>query len=575
MRAVRFPALLALTALAACGGGGASSGTPTVAVASTVATGPTVAGRLVLAIPLPSTSSAVKRAPKFVSTGAVSAGVAINFGAATFFDVSATSSLCTTTAGVRTCTLSLGAPVGNAIAFSVSLYTQANGGGTLLGAGVNATTVVAGTPFNVTVGINPAVASVISSTPVSPNFTLGVAGSVTITPVFGDPSGAPITVSPATGLTTPGQTFTLTYDGSPAVGSVVATTVTSGGVTIMQNVIPTPGLLAARHGIGNPNSVDPEQTVVGPDGNLWWAEGVLNQVGHLKLGPGNNPTRSPTGFTLGTPHPYGIASGGDGHIWVSDGQCLIQRFDPTTATAFGAQIQPCGTGLPGQGSTTSLGEDSQGNVWFVDVGNSHVGYVDFNTLLVHTFGPTPSSPAFSNPRAGIALGPDNAIWFTEDRTNKIGRITTPASAVADGQPVGTTREFPVPTANASLTGIAKGGDGNMWFLEFNVNQFARITPTGVITEYPNVVNPAAFANMVVIAPDGSGNLWIPQGGGAVKVVPSNPTAAQTLFFTDNGQTDNHGVVFAPDGNMWFTGLGSAGGNGFIPTTDELASFTPR
>jgi hypothetical protein len=60
--------------------------------------------------------------------------------------------------------------------------------------------------------------------------------------------------------------------------------------------------------------------------------------------------------------------------------------------------------------------------------------------------------ANSNP-VGITAGPDGALWFTEQGTNKIGRITT----------AGMITEFSTLTANSGPFGITAGPDGALWF----------------------------------------------------------------------------------------------------------------
>ncbi len=235
-----------------------------------------------------------------------------------------------------------------------------------------------------------------------------------------------------------------------------------------------------------------------------------------------------------------------------------------------------------------MAEDNGGNVWYLDIGsggNSIVGEIDFGTQTVHPFS-TPSASAM-NSLSGITLGPDGAMYFTETAKRQIGRVTTSATAAADGHPLGFIQEYAIPNTSATITptGITAGPDGNLWFVVFDnpngTNQFfakfAPVTPPAAIsiTEYPNVIDPNAFANLIVLASGADGNIWIVQGGGAVKIPPANPTAAVTEFYTDNGQIDTHGVVKGPDGNMWFGGLGSTGGNGFIPTSDSVNSFIPR
>src|SRR5439155_25862858 len=48
--------------------------------------------------------------------------------------------------------------------------------------------------------------------------------------------------------------------------------------------------------------------------------------------------------------------------------------------------------------------------------------------------------------------------------------------------------FPIPALigqpNSGLTEIAAGPDGNLWFTEPAPNRIGRITPAGVVTEFP-------------------------------------------------------------------------------------------
>jgi streptogramin lyase len=104
-----------------------------------------------------------------------------------------------------------------------------------------------------------------------------------------------------------------------------------------------------------------------------------------------------------------------------------------------------------------------------------------------------SAPAFNFAR-GIAAGPDGNVWFTEDGGNSIGRMT----------PAGVVTEFPLPTASSFPSDIASGPDGNLWFTEFNANQIGRITTAGVITEFP-LPNPNSGLGGITAGPDGA--MW--------------------------------------------------------------------
>ena len=599
----RAAAVVALSAvLAGCGGGGGSSPAPLLGSnGTTQQIGSGVSGTLTLTVANGTGPSANKRAPQFVSPGALSASVSINNGTATYADVSASSSLCTTAAGVRTCAITVGAPAGQA-SFAVSLYDAASGGGHLLGSGSNSTTVTAGTPFTVNVGINPVVASMQGTSNIQ-SFTVGTASSATITPVFVDPAGQQITgsgnvpnflypvtltasdphvsVTPST-LTTPGQSYKITYDGSASAASSVAVTVKANGASVFSGTVSIPGLAVTRCNFSpqTQGSNIPAQITVGPDNKIWFADTTTNKLGQINPATGCS---SMTFFSnaLGTGAPYGIAAGGDGNIWYSNGGQLIGRMTTSgTAPATG----PASISVGASGSQVyQLATDSQGNVWFLNSGLSIVGYVDKNTFAVNTFGATPTANAVKSSSA-IALGSDNAMWFTEPFTtprSQIGRITTPANGTA-----GTYVETGINGTTGSSAfpfDIASGPDGNIWLPVFASNAtnqffayFAPAASVASIFEFANVINPNLFANLVTMFKGGDNNMWIAEGGGGVKIVPSNPNGAQVEVFTDNGQTTMIKCIAGPDGNNWCTVYGSAPlGQGFINTYDGVLYWTPR
>ena len=66
------------------------------------------------------------------------------------------------------------------------------------------------------------------------------------------------------------------------------------------------------------------------------------------------------------------------------------------------------------------------------------------------FGPTGSDPS------GIVTGPDQALWFTEQLSSSVGRITTSGSF---------TNSFATPTGGSEPSGIAAGPDTAVWFTE--------------------------------------------------------------------------------------------------------------
>jgi len=111
-------------------------------------------------------------------------------------------------------------------------------------------------------------------------------------------------------------------------------------------------------------------------------------------------------------------------------------------------------------------------------------------VITEFAGPTPSSGA-----AGFALGPDQAVWYTEWNADKIGRITT----------AGSISEFPIPTPGSNPDGIVTGADGNIWFNEGAADKIARVTPTGTFTEFPVPTGGAQPSQGITVGPDKS--IW--------------------------------------------------------------------
>lgn len=112
-------------------------------------------------------------------------------------------------------------------------------------------------------------------------------------------------------------------------------------------------------------------------------------------------------------------------------------------------------------------------------------------------------------------------------------------------------EFPIAGGVGTDNDIVEGPDGNMWVTLQNANGVARITPAGVVTEFP-LAN-TAFG--IAVGPDN--NLWVSTVIGVIKVPPGDP-GNPTAY--DVGLANGRGIVAGPDGKMWVAG------------TDELISF---
>jgi streptogramin lyase len=167
--------------------------------------------------------------------------------------------------------------------------------------------------------------------------------------------------------------------------------------------------------------------------------------------------------------PQFITRGPDGKMWTAD-------FDGTMMRAGSdgtfAKVGPNGYAHNG----LAVGPD--GNVWFVSVtggaNTGQVGFIDPTTLAASDF----DIPTANSHPEEITPGPPsdpNSMWFTEQSTDRIGRVDTVTHQVTG---------YGGLTAGARPNGIVVGDDGGLWFAEYGTGKIGRIDPvTHQVTEY--------------------------------------------------------------------------------------------
>jgi hypothetical protein len=111
---------------------------------------------------------------------------------------------------------------------------------------------------------------------------------------------------------------------------------------------------------------------------------------------------------------------------------------------------------------------------------------------VFTAGQTPGFPIGAGAR-DIAPGPGGTMWFTDDGTPAIGRISS------DGTFTEFTHGLP---AGAVPDAIVAGPDGNMWFSDNRGVAIGRITPSGTIVEFSDTSYTNTRAMGIAFGPHG-------------------------------------------------------------------------
>lgn len=170
-------------------------------------------------------------------------------------------------------------------------------------------------------------------------------------------------------------------------------------------------------------------------------------------------------------------------------------------------------------------------LWFTQNGSFRVGRIDLS-------GDFTQGERFGGDSVpwGLTAGPDGNLWVADEGLGSIIRLS----------PAGTWKEFPMSSQAVKPLAISVGPDRNLWFTTYD--RIGKITPAGVITEYP-VPTPTPFLLGITSGPDG--NLWFTESRtnkigritleGQVAEFPLPQSGSSPLSITQG-----------PDGNLWFT-----------------------
>ena len=193
---------------------------------------------------------------------------------------------------------------------------------------------------------------------------------------------------------------------------------------------------------------DPFGIVAGPDGNLWFTEVSVNQIGRITPEGVVNEFKSPADF------PSGITVGPDNNLWFTASQA-VGRMDPNgVGSVLMIEDRP--------GSSITKGSD--GAIWFGVTAGHKVGRVrpDWSVTFFDL-------PNFGN-AMGLTTASDGSIWYAgrsgiDDKSGRIGHIT-PEGAITD---------FAVPNG-ARPFDIIEGSDKALWFTQIDSNRIGRFQP---------------------------------------------------------------------------------------------------
>jgi virginiamycin B lyase len=318
--------------------------------------------------------------------------------------------------------------------------------------------------------------------------------------------------------------------------------------------------------------------VAGPDGALWFASdgprGGDPCVGNFAIGRVTTAGVQSFFTNLSIADVGNLIVGPDGALWFPNGGCNGVPYSIGRITTSGSVAIYTG---PGINNPVDLTVGPDGAIWFVNEGNfvpATDSYTDPSIGRITTSGAVSSFSAPSLQRPGsLTAGPDGALWF-----NNYGEWNYNASPpVVVGSSIG---RITTSGAIASYTGsgvygpsyMTAGPDGALWFINSvtacfkggtpeaicpDYGSVGRITTSGVITHYtPRAGNFGALFEDIptglIFGPDGA--LWFTTEGGFVTRMTTTGTFS---YYQDYpGILDPGAVVVGPDNAIWFPDFSS-------------------
>jgi virginiamycin B lyase len=137
----------------------------------------------------------------------------------------------------------------------------------------------------------------------------------------------------------------------------------------------------------------------------------------------------------------------------------------------------------------------------------------------------------------IAAGSDGNMWFTEEGTNRIGRLNTGLTGFSEFSLGGAPKPY----------GITSGADGALWFADYGSSQIDRITTSGTVMAVPYSTAPSTLPFVIVSGSDG--DLWF--GGCSNYLGRMTSGGALTTYAIPNGGEVSD-LTVGPDGAVWFS-----------------------
>ena len=193
---------------------------------------------------------------------------------------------------------------------------------------------------------------------------------------------------------------------------------------------------------------------------------------------------------------------------------------------------------PGAG-LAGITAGSDGSVWFAEQTTGKLGKVSPGGAISEIDLGASSKPT------GLTIGPDSNVWLTLQGTNSVAKV------VATSSPTATS--YAISTPNAQPDGIAADANGALWFTESAVHAIGKVQLDGTVTE--PIANAGENPTAIVAGPKTDGGLWAVVKDAIVRIDPTSGTITDTRNF-DPGSNPSD-LAVGGDGNLWVTLTGTS------------------
>jgi streptogramin lyase len=268
----------------------------------------------------------------------------------------------------------------------------------------------------------------------------------------------------------------------------------------------------------------------GSDGNFWFTEGNVQNVGRIT--PGGAITEFQQ--VCASCSPNDIVQGPNNILYFTSNDSGLGRI--TTAGVVMAPVAPANTGALGNGMA-AFGTD----IWYASfVTHSIWRFNTVTSAFTEFVPPTPGSIPYD-----VAVDRNGIVWFTELGPKQIGRLDL------------TNPKRPAITETALTREprqITIAADGSVWFTQRFDHAVGRLVPaTNQVTEFPPFTG-APGPEGIAAAPDGS--VWISQSdaGNVARLTLSATGSLVIAQGPDVKGSEPFNITVAPDGNPWYTEL---------------------